>query len=153
MSLKCFFTTFVDIIIIYQEMKIKHYLEILLVMAGLTACNNDNGKQGIGGTEWYGSYEATTITDGGVEETHTKSLGFIFSKDGKSCTVETGLSDLFAANRISLYVIYSPETSTVILTESQASSRTEYQGVIEGERMKVQDSHDWGREITLLKRK
>lgn len=44
MSLKCFFTTFVDIIIIYQEMKIKHYLEILLVMVGLTACNDDNGK-------------------------------------------------------------------------------------------------------------
>lgn len=122
-------------------------------MAGLTACNDDNDKQGIGGTEWYGNYDVTITTGEGMEETHTECLGFIFSKDGKSCTVETGRDGLLAVNRTSMYVVYSPETNTVILTESQVSSRTEYQGVIEGERMKVQNNNYWGIEITLFKRK
>lgn len=110
-----------------------------LTVMGLMACSdNEKDATGVAGTEWYGSHVVTTITNEGAEETHTASLGLLFSEDGTSCTVETGIEGLLAANRVTKCVIYYPDTHTILLTDSPESSRTEYQGVIEGECMQVQ---------------
>ena len=92
----------------------------------------------IAGTEWYGSHVVSTTTNDSVEKVHTAILGFIFSEDGTSCTVEMGIETLVSANRVTKYVNYSPLTQSVTLTESPNSSTTEYHGVIEGESMQVQ---------------
>lgn len=125
-------------------MKKKNFLGMLfmafLAVAGLTACSDDGGDYltSIAKTEWYGSHVVTTTTNEGVEKTHTAILGLIFSEDGTSCTIETGIETLMSANRVTKYVNYSPLTHSVTLTESPNSSTTEYHGVIEGESMQVQ---------------
>ena len=93
-------------------------------------------------TEWYGSHVVTTTTNEGVEGTHTAILGFIFSEDGTSCIVETGIETLISTNRVTKYVNYSPLTHSVTLTESSNSSMTEYLGVIDDESMLVQHCVD-----------
>lgn len=125
-------------------MKNRNFLEMLLLaflaMVGLTACSDDYGDNltSIAGTEWYGSHVVSTTTNDSVEKVHTAILGFIFSEDGTSCTVEMGIETLVSANRVTKYVNYSPLTQSVTLTESPNSSTTEYHGVIEGEYMQVQ---------------
>ena len=125
-------------------MKNRNFLEMLLLaflaMVGLTACSDDYGDNltSIAGTEWYGSHVVSTTTNDSVEKVHTAILGFIFSEDGTSCTVEMGIETLVSANRVTKYVNYSPLTQSVTLTESPNSSTTEYHGVIEGESMPVQ---------------
>ena len=113
-----------------------------LTVTGLTACSDDDGDgdnlTSIAKTEWYGSHVVTTTNNEGVEKTHTAILGFIFSEDGTSCTVETGIETLMSVNRVTKYVNYSPLTHSVTLTESPNSSTTEYHGVIQGESMQVQ---------------
>lgn len=115
-------------------------LIVFLAMAGLTACSDDDGDNltSIAGTEWYGSHVVSTTTNEGVKKVHTAILGFIFSEDGTSCTVETGIETLVSANRVTKYVNYSPLTHSLTLTESPNSSTIEYYGVIEGESMQVQ---------------
>lgn len=115
-------------------------LMAFLVVVWLTACSDDDGEFliSIAGTEWYGSHIVTTTTNEGMENAHTAILGFIFSEDGTSCTVETGIETLISANRITKYVNYSPLTHSVTLTESPHSFTIEYYGVIEGESMQVQ---------------
>lgn len=83
-------------------------LMVFLAVAGLTACSdNDNDNlTNIAETEWYGSHVVSTATNEGVEETHTAILGFIFSEDGTSCTVETGIETLMSVNRVTKYVSY-----------------------------------------------
>lgn len=129
-------------------------LVAFLTVTGLTACSDDDGTD-LGGTEWYGKKEVTTVTDEGVEETHTAYLGFIFSKDGTSCTVETGIEGLLAANRVAKHVIYYPETQTVLLTESPVASRTDYQGVIKDGCMQVTSyvGDDMQKDVIELKKK
>lgn len=125
-------------------MKNRNFLGMLLLaflaMVGLTACSDDYGDTltSIAGTEWYGSHVVSTTTNDSVEKVHTAILGFIFSEDGTSCTVEMGIETLVSANRVTKYVNYSPLTQSVTLTESPNSSTTEYHGVIEGEYMQVQ---------------
>lgn len=125
-------------------MKNRNFLGMLLLaflaMVGLTACSDDYGDNltSIAGTEWYGSHVVSTTTNDSVEKVHTAILGFIFSEDGTSCTVEMGIETLVSANRVTKYVNYSPLTQSVTLTESPNSSTTEYHGVIEGESMPVQ---------------
>lgn len=125
-------------------MKKKDFLRMLfmafLSVVGLTACGDDNGDilTMIAGTEWYGSHVVITTTDEGGETTHTAIIGFIFSEDGKSCIIETGIETLMSANRVTKYVNYSPLAHSVTLTESPNSSTTEYHCVIEGEFMQVQ---------------
>lgn len=129
-------------------MKNKNFIGMLfmafLTVAGLTACSDDDGDDlaSIAGTEWYGSHVIIMTTNEGVENTHTATLGFIFSEDGTSCTVVTGIEMLIAANQVTKYVNYSPLTHSVTLTESPNSSTTEYHGVIEGEAMQVQHCVD-----------
>lgn len=119
-------------------------LTAFLAVGWLTACSDNEGEilASIAGTEWYGSHVVTTTTNEGVEKTHTALLGFIFSEDGTSCTVETGIETLFSANRAIKYVNYSPMTHSVTLSELPNSSTTEYHGVIEGESMQVQHCVD-----------
>lgn len=119
-------------------------LIVFLAVAGLTACSDDDGDNltSISKTEWYGNHVVTTTTNEGVEKTHTAILGFIFSEDGTSCTVETGIETLMSANRVTKYVNYSPLTHSVTLTESPNSSTTEYHGIIEGDSMLVQHCVD-----------
>lgn len=125
-------------------MKTKFFFGMLLMaflaVACLTACSDDDNDNltSIAGTEWYGSHVVSTTTNEVMEETHTAILGFIFSEDGTSCTVETGIETLMSANRVTKYVSYSPLTHSVTLTESPNSSTTEYHAVIEGESMQVQ---------------
>lgn len=125
-------------------MKNRNFLGMLLLaflaMVGLTACSDDYGDNltSIAGTEWYGSHVVSTTTNDSVEKVHTAILGFIFSEDGTSCTVEMGIETLVSANRVTKYVNYSPLIQSVTLTESPNSSTTEYHGVIEGEYMQVQ---------------
>lgn len=133
-------------------------LMVFLAVAGLTACSdNDNDNlTNIAETEWYGSHVVSTATNESVEETHTAILGFIFSEDGTSCTVETGIETLMSVNRVTKYVSYSPLTHSVTLTESPNSSTTEYYGVIEGESMQVQccvDGKPSDEVITLFRKK
>lgn len=129
-------------------MKKKDFLGMLLMaflaVAGLTACSDDDNDEpaSIAGTEWYGSHVVTTTTNEGVPKTHTAALGFIFSEDGTSCTVETGIEGLSAANRATKYVNYSPLTHSVTLTESPNSPTAEYHGVIEGKSMQVRHCVD-----------
>ncbi|WP_298073737.1 hypothetical protein [uncultured Bacteroides sp.] len=115
-------------------------LMTFLTMAGLAACSDDDGENltSIAKTEWYGSHVVTTTTNEGVEKTYTAILGFIFSEDGTSCIVETGIETLISTNRVTKYVNYSPLTHSVTLTESSNSSMTEYLGVIDDESMLVQ---------------
>lgn len=129
-------------------------LMAFLTVTGLTACSDDD-ETDLGGTEWYGKKEVTMVTDEGVEETHTAYLGFIFSKDGTSCTVETGIDGLLAANRVTKHVIYYPDTQTVLLTESPVASRTDYQGVIQDGCMQVTRyaSEDGAKEVFELHKK
>ena len=117
---------------------------VFLTLVGLTACSDDDGDNltSIAGTEWYGSHVVTTITNEGVEKTHTANLGFIFSEDATSCIVESAIEMLLSANRETKYVNYSPLTHSVTLTESPSSSTTEYHCVIEGESMLVQHCVD-----------
>lgn len=95
-------------------MKNKNILGMMLIaflaVAGLTACSDDDGDNltSIAGTEWYGSHVVSTTTNEGVKKVHTAILGFIFSEDGTSCTVETGIETLVSANRVTKYVNYSP---------------------------------------------
>lgn len=111
---------------------------LLFAAAGLAACGDDDGSgNGIAGTEWCGSHIVLMITDEGVEEARAAFIGFAFSRDGRSCTVETSVAGLLAANRVTEYVIYSPDTHSVILTDSEDSAYPEYHGVIEGECMQV----------------
>lgn len=129
-----------------------------IAVGWLTACSNDDGENlaSIAGTEWYGSHVITTTTNDGVEKTHTAILGFIFSEDGKSCTVEEGIETLLSANRTTKHVNYSPLTHSITLTESSNSSTTEYHGVIEGEFMQVQhcvDGNLLGEVVKLFKKK
>lgn len=129
-------------------------LVAFLTVTGLTACSDDD-ETDLGGTEWYGGKEVTTVTDEGVEETHTAFLRFIFSKDGTSCTVEMGIDGLLAANRVTKHVIYYPDTQTVLLTESPVASRTDYQGVIQDGCMQVTSyvGDDMQEDVIELKKK
>ena len=87
---------------------------------------------------WMGEYPVQTVNGTtGETEDHTGYIVLYFEKEGTECIVETGISGLIAANRVTYWVQWNSENSFTLFETAGGQSLSYYSGVISGNAMEL----------------